>query len=108
MAGFSQLWTEELTEAQTEALVEKMASEICRRKLQGPAILMLEMNKPLAPVLAQAAVIASPFAIPFVGFDNFNDYSRLMAKRENVERLLVKIEELSRGPGDDAEGAKDN
>lgn len=95
----SQLWAEELAETDTEALIEKVAQEICRRKLQTPAILMLEMNKPILPMAAHASVVFAPFAIPFVGFDNFNDYSRLVAKRDNVERLLLKIEELSKSSG---------
>lgn len=96
MAEFARLWNEELTEAQTEALVEKTAREICRRKLQTPAILMLELTKPIAPIAAHGSVVAAPFAIPFVGFESFNNYSRLFAKRENVELLLRKIEELTR------------
>jgi hypothetical protein len=66
------------------------------------------MNKPIAPIAAQASIIVAPFAIPFVGFQNFNDYSRLMAKRENVERLLKRIEELSRAEPKKDEPHKDD
>ena len=95
MGEFSQLWKEELPEEETERLITKIATEVCKRKLQTPAILMLEMNKPLAPIASQAAIIGAPFAIPFMGFDAFNDFTRLASKRGNVERLISKIEELS-------------
>lgn len=92
------LWATELTEPEIEALLEKAANEVIRRRLETPAILFLEMNKPLAYMGANAAVAFSPFLMPFLGFDTVNDYSRLLTKRENVERLLLKIEELSK-PG---------
>lgn len=108
MAEFAQLWTEDLAEDQTEALIEKVAQEVCRRKMQTPAILMLQMHKPILPIAAQASIIGAPFAIPFVGFQNFNDYSRLIAKRENIERLLIRIEELARAEPKKDMPAKDD
>ena len=104
----AELWAEELTEEQTEALIDKMANEICKRKMQTPAIMMLEMHKPVASFAAQASVVFAPFAIPFVGFDMFNDYSRLASKRENVERLLLRIEELTRAESNAAPDSKDD
>ena len=90
------MWSTDLTEEETEALIEKAANEIARRKLQTPAILFLEMHKPLAYVGANASLVFAPFAVPFLGFDFVNNYSRLFSKRENVERLIRKIEELSK------------
>jgi hypothetical protein len=86
------LWKEELTEEQEKTLIQKAASEIRKRKMQAPAILMLEMHKPLHFLASQATIVFSPFIVPFVGFDNVNDYSRLLAKRDNIERLLEELE----------------
>jgi len=90
------MWETELTPEETDALILKAANEIARRRLQAPAILFLEMHKPLANIGAQSALAFAPFAVPFLGFDFVNNYSRLFSKRENVEALLVKIEELSK------------
>jgi len=90
------MWSSDLTEEETEALIEKAANEVARRKLQTPAILFLEMHKPLAYVGASASLVFAPFAVPFLGYEFINNYSRLFAKRENVERLISKIEELSK------------
>jgi len=90
------MWSTELTDEEIDALILKAANEVVRRKLQTPAILFLEMNKPLANVGANTALIFAPFAVPFFGFDFVNDYSRLFARNENVEKLLLKIEELSK------------
>lgn len=61
--------------------------------MQAPAILALEAHKPLANVIAQSVVVFSGFLVPFLGFQNVNDYSRLLHKRENVERLICLLEE---------------
>lgn len=86
------LWAEELTEEETAALIEKAAEAIEKRGLVTPAVLMFEMHKPLAFIGAQTAITFSPFIVPFLGFDNVNDYTRLFSKRENVERLLARLD----------------
>ena len=90
------MWSTDLTEEETAALIEKAANEVARRNLHTPAILFLEMNKPLAYIGANASLVFAPFAVPFLGFDFVNDYSRLFSSRENVERLIQKIEELAK------------
>jgi hypothetical protein len=86
------LWASELTFDEEEVLIEKAASKIAQRKLETPAILALEMHKPVAYISSQAAIVFSPFLVPFLGFDNINNYSRLFAKKENVERLITRLE----------------
>ncbi len=97
------LWKDELTEEETEALLDKAAFEISRRKMNLPAILLFEMHKPLSFVGANAAVAFSPFLVPILGYDAVNDYSRLFASRENVEKLLVRLERSNHtSPPEDA------
>jgi len=86
------LWDEELTETEAEELINRLAKRIEQRHLQVPAILALEMHKPLASIVAQGAVVGSPFLIPFLGFDGVNNYSRLFARRSNWERLIERLE----------------
>jgi len=89
----SDFWKEELTEQEEDALIEKAASEIKRRKLEVPAVLLFEMHKPLSYIGSQAAIVFSPFLVPFLGFDAVNNYSRLFSKRDSIERLLRRIEQ---------------
>jgi hypothetical protein len=77
-----------------QSITENFASEIVRRGLTVPAILFLEMHKPLSYIASQGAVVLSPFFIPFIGYDNLRILSRYIEKRENVERLICRIEEL--------------
>jgi len=87
------LWEVELTPEEETQLLHKAAKEIRRRKMEAPAILALESHKPLANVLAQSMIVFSGFLIPFLGFQNVNDYSRLLQKRDNVERLIELLEQ---------------
>jgi uncharacterized protein (DUF1778 family) len=98
-----EFWQTELTEEETEALIEKAANEISRRNLQTPVILALEMHKPLANVGGQAAIVFAPFMVPILGFDFVNDYSRLLSNKENVERLIRRLE----NPGEQPEELKE-
>lgn len=89
MNGF---WEDELRPDETEALLQKAAHEVLRRGMSVPAILALEMHKPLANVASHAALAFSPFVTPLFGFDAVNDYTRLFANRQNIERLIQIIE----------------
>ena len=85
-------WEDELTPEQTDALIGKAADEIRKRKLNMPAALFLEMHKPLGNLAGHAAMAFSPFLVPFLGFNTVNDYSRLMSNRDNIEKLLQRLE----------------
>ncbi|MBL8088465.1 MAG: hypothetical protein JNM85_10410 [Chthonomonas sp.] len=84
----NEFWSESLSEEASEELLQKLASKIAAKRMETPAILFLEMHKPLGNVGAHAMIALSPFIIPFVGFDNVNDVSRLMSNRENWNRLI--------------------
>jgi hypothetical protein len=92
------LWKEPLTEEERDQLLEKAAHEILKRKMEMPAVLFMEMHKPLAYLSSHAALAFSPFLIPFVGFDNVNNYSRLFSDRQNVELLMKRLEKHGDDP----------
>lgn len=94
----SDFWKEELSDQEEEELIEKAATEIKRRKLEVPAVLLFEMHKPLSYIGSQAAIVFSPFLVPFLGFDTVNNYSRLLSKRDSIERLLRRLEEKDSKP----------
>ena len=85
-------WDEDLTDEETEGLLDKAEREIRKRRMETPAIMALELHKPLANVGANALVVFAPFAVPFVGYDNIRDLSRLIRKRDNIEKLIQRLE----------------
>ncbi|MCC6731273.1 MAG: hypothetical protein IT208_18265 [Chthonomonadales bacterium] len=78
-----------------DALIDRIATAIVRRRLETPAILFLEMHKPLAFIAGQGLIVTSPFIAPFVGVGNLRAATALLQDRANVERLIVRIEELA-------------
>ena len=85
---------EDLTTEEKEVLF-KIADFFVRRGFTVPAILALESVKPLNYIGSQAMVFAEPFVqAAFKDIAKYNTFRRMMEKRENVERLLQKIEEL--------------
>ena len=85
-------WDEDLSDEETERLLDRAAAEIRRRRLETPAIMALELHRPLANVGANALVVFAPFAVPFFGFDGVRDASRLLRKNGNVEKLIQRLE----------------
>jgi hypothetical protein len=85
-------WDEDLPEEETNAKLKKLAWEIRRRKLETPAILLFESHKPLSYLGGQATVFFAPFLVPILGHDNVRDWSRLLNRRDAVDRLLQYID----------------
>ncbi|MBS1721763.1 MAG: hypothetical protein JSS66_02020 [Armatimonadetes bacterium] len=98
------LWNEPLNQEKKAELVEKVAQAVHKRRMETPAILFLEMHKPLAGLASQSLVVFSPFLIPFVGIGNVDDYSQLAGDRQSVEDLIKRLEFLREEP----KGGSDN
>jgi hypothetical protein len=62
-----------------------------RKRLQAPAVAVLEMHRPLAPLAWTLATLAGPAVAPFVGHDY---YERIKALRDPamLDRLFERLE----------------
>lgn len=98
-------WDTELTEEQRDALIEKMAQKVAQFGMYVPAIMALEMSKPVAFLAGQGLLLGSGFLAPLFGPQNVQQVSKLMESRANVERLIQRIEELSALPSDRSQSA---
>ena len=86
---------ESISDERRDKIFDFAAKKIVEKKLQTPAILFLEMNKPLSYLASQAAVIAMPMFAPLFGAERMAELSRILRDRKNVELLISKIEDLS-------------
>ncbi len=84
---------EELSPEQEEVL-RKVAAKVVRWKMSIPAILFLESVKPLNYIGSQMMVFFEPFVTTLFSWKEYVHFRIIMEQRENVERLLQKIEEL--------------
>ena len=75
----------------TDERNEALATELRRRGLDAPALLLLEAHRPLRPLLANLAVFLSPLARPLLGrgvdriqaaLDDDDGYDRLIRQLE--------------------------
>jgi hypothetical protein len=81
----------ELTFEEEEKLLDGLAKKIHEYGLETIAIIFLESSKPISVVGSQLILTwAAPF-LEIVGVKGY-DYAALFSKKENVERLLKKIE----------------
>ena len=82
-----------LTAEQSE-LLRKLAQKVVDWQMTVPAILFLESTKPLSYIGSQVMVFFEPFVSALFNVKDYNLFRQMMENRDNVERLLQKIEEL--------------
>jgi hypothetical protein len=87
-------WDEELKEEDRDQLIELLAQKVHKKGLHTPAILFLEMHKPFSFLTGQTLILSSGFLVPLFGVGNIQHYAKLLEARENVERIICRIEEL--------------
>lgn len=87
--------TTPLTDEQKNEVIESLAKKIAGRRLETPAVLFLDMHKPLSFIASQSMLVAMPFLAPFFGAQGVADLSKLFSERDNVEALITRIEEMS-------------
>jgi hypothetical protein len=101
-------WDVEVTPQERDLWLDKIAKGVVGRGMETPAILFLEMHKPLSYIASQGVVVMSPLVAPFVGFENVRLAVKLMEKRENVELLIRRIEDLSQERKSSPDKSKEN
>lgn len=77
-----------------EEILDKLAHKVVQWRMTVPAILFLESVKPLNFVGSQMLVFFEPFVQAVFTVRDYNEFVRMMEERENVERLLQRIEKL--------------
>lgn len=85
----------ELSEAQRAALVEDLARRVVARRLEVPAVLFLEMHKPIAFLGSQVLAVAAPILGALFGYANLQRLALFFQSPENVEALIQRIEAMS-------------
>ena len=77
-----------------EALLDAVAARIAKMGLGVPAIFFLESSKPLSFLGSQFLVFIEPFVKTFIDIKNYDKFCLMMEDRNNVEKLILKVEEL--------------
>ncbi len=85
----------ELTEEEEKKLIDNIAKLVVDKGLEAPAIMFLETTRPLSFVASQLAIVALG-PLQWLFELEGSKYTGLFMKKENVSRIIERIEELSK------------
>ena len=71
------------------------AEKIVNKKISVLAIFLLESTKYISFITGQALIFFGPILTLFVNDKKYYDFINLLEKRENIEFLISKIEDLN-------------
>lgn len=88
------------------AVLERLAGEVAKRRLTGPAIAFLEMSRPLNGLGAAVIQFFTPVAATLANPESLREFAEFLEKRGSVDYLCRMLEtaEAARA-GDCCEGA---
>ena len=89
-------------DARKNDLIEALARGIVARRLESPALLFLELNRPMGFLYSQAALFFRPFLALFVSMSQVDAAAEVLADRDAFDRLLDRIAELSAPPAEES------
>lgn len=85
---------DEIPQSDQRDLLKKVATQIVKRRLTAPAILFLEMCKPLNFLGSQILIALNPFVQTIFKTTEYQKFALIIEKDANVELLIRLIEEL--------------
>ena len=74
--------------------IRRVAARIHRSGLVTPAVLFLELTKPLALIGSHAMIFFGPIINAFINMDGYYKAAELFEEPANVELLIREIEKL--------------
>ena len=86
--------------------IEKFCGEVVRRQLTVPALLMLEMSRPLNTFSAQVLHFVQPIVTAVVSTTEYQQFALFLEQRGSIEYFIQRIEalEADRRAGDVTRG----
>ena len=88
---------EEPLTGQERRLLERIAAAIVRRRLETPAVFVLESAKPLNYLGSQAMAFFEPVVRGLFAATDYGRVRRILERRQSVECLLQEIENRAAG-----------
>lgn len=86
----------ELSPEERDRILDRAAEAVARRRMEVPAILALEMHRPLAFLGSQALIVFTPLLGPAFGLERLLTLTALLREPENIDRFADAIENAAR------------
>ncbi len=77
------------------ALIDRIARGVVRRGMETPAVLFLEIHRPISFLGSQALHFLTPLLGLIVPPPELRRLAELLEEPQNVERLISRIEEVA-------------
>jgi hypothetical protein len=87
----------DVTVEQRDAIIDSIARSVVNKGMEMPVTLLLEVGKPVSFLFSQALLLAGPLLYPFFGVERIDRFAGFLNSRENVEKLIERIEQLAAG-----------
>ena len=84
-----------MTEEEERKLIDNIAKLVVDKGLEAPAIMFLEVTRPLTFIASQLAIVALG-PLQWLFELEGPKYTGLFMKKENVNRIIERIEALSK------------
>lgn len=81
-----------ITAKREKELIENIVSRVKKIKMESPAILTLEMYKPVSRPFGQLYGFYSAPILEFFGLTGY-DYAVLLSKKNNVQEIINRLQE---------------
>jgi hypothetical protein len=81
----------EATATRKRELIEKLTQGIRARQLESPAVLFLELNRPLGFLAGQATLFARPFLSFFLDQQDIATASEVLSDPAALEELIQRL-----------------
>ena len=89
---------------QSEQLIEHLTEQISRWRLTMPAILLLQVTRPLSFIASQGLLLCQPLLSFVYDAPRVADYAELLADRASMDRLVTRLEEEEHARGSAGKG----
>ena len=83
--------------ARRQQIVDRVANRIAGLGLTAPAVLFLEMNKPLGFLGAQLLFAAQPFLSLTFDHADLRDLAEIIEDPKGMEQLIARLESIRAG-----------
>jgi hypothetical protein len=84
---------EEADPQQLADLQARIAKKLADLEMATPAIIALESTKPVTFIVSQALAAGEPLLYWLAGLQDYYNFRKVMEDREQVEKLIQRIEE---------------
>jgi len=78
-----------------DRVIERIAGIIVERRLETPAVLLLESNRPLTFLVGQGMLMALPLLGSFIPPADLEALSRILDSEDSLDMLIQRIEALA-------------